>query len=72
MDEQAYDLTVPANRESLIHIKGPEQRYPRSGEFYREDQSPKVDVCLSAYIGRNRPKADVNVTHYILLSVFQL
>ena len=26
MDEQEYDLTVPANREGLIHVKGPEQR----------------------------------------------
>ena len=26
MDEQEYDLTVPANGEGLIHVKGPEQR----------------------------------------------
>ena len=26
MDEQGYDLRVPANREGLIHVKGPEQR----------------------------------------------
>jgi len=26
MDEQEYDLTVPANREDSIHVIGPEQR----------------------------------------------
>jgi len=26
MDEQEYNLTVPANREDLIKVKGPERR----------------------------------------------
>ena len=45
MDEQEYDLTVPANRGDLINVI--------------EAVTPKADVHLTASIGRNRPKADV-------------
>jgi len=45
MDEQEYDLTVPANRRDLIHVI--------------EAVTPKADVRLTASIGRNRPKADI-------------
>ena len=45
MDEQEYDLTIPANREGLLHAI--------------EAVTPKADVRLTASIGRNRPKADL-------------
>jgi len=47
MDEQEYDLTKPANREDLIHVI--------------EAVTPKADVRLTALIGRNRPKADLQL-----------
>jgi len=45
MDEQEYDLTIPANREGLLHAI--------------EAVTPKADVRLTASIGSNRPKADI-------------
>jgi len=45
MDKQEYDLTVPANREGLLHAI--------------EAVTLKADVHLTASIGRNRPEADV-------------
>jgi len=50
MDEQEYDLTVPANRGDLINVI--------------EVVTPKADVRLTASIGRNRPKADINASHH--------
>jgi len=46
MDELEYDLTVPAKRSDLINVI--------------EAVTPKADVHLTASIGRNRPKADIN------------
>jgi len=46
MDEQEVDLTVPVNRRDLINVI--------------EAVTPKADVRLTASIGRNRPKADIN------------
>ncbi len=47
MDEQEYDLTVPANRRDLINVI--------------EAVTPKADVRLTASIGRNRPIADIRL-----------
>ena len=47
MDEQEYDLTVPANRGDLINVI--------------EVVTPKADVRLTASIGRNRPIADIRL-----------
>lgn len=46
MDEQEYDWTVPVNRRDLIHAI--------------EVVTLKADVHLTASIGRNRPRADIN------------
>ncbi len=45
MDEQEYDLTVPANRRDLINVI--------------EAVTPKADVHLTDSIGRNRPRAAI-------------
>ena len=47
MDEQEYDLTVPANRKDLINVI--------------EAVTPKADVRLTHLIGRNRPIADIRL-----------
>ena len=46
IDEQEYDLTIPANRRDFINVI--------------EAVTPKADVHLTASIGRNRPRAAIN------------
>ena len=48
MDEQEYDLTIPANRRDLINVI--------------EAVTPKAGVRLKASIGRNRPTAVDQIT----------
>ena len=52
MDEQEYDLTVPANRGDLINVI--------------EVVTPKADVRLTASIGRNRPTAAFSESRFLV------
>jgi len=52
MDEQEYDLTVPANRRDLIHVI--------------EAVTPKADIHLTASIGRNRPTAAFSESRFLV------